>query len=113
MEYSSKYLTPASNELRRQITYYDKKRPGLGEDFHIEVEKALDSIVAMPESWKKYPGWEKLPVVRMRSVNRFPFDIIYFLDGDLVVIVAVANEARRPLYWASRITTRMVKRASV
>jgi len=103
MSFTPRYLTPASNELRKQITYYDKKSPGLGDDFHNKVEKAIDSILKYPESWKKYPGWEKLPIVRMRSVARFPFDIIYFVDGDEVIIVAVASEKRRPMYWAPRL----------
>jgi len=57
----------------------------------------------MPESCKSYPGWEKLPIVRMRSVSTFPFDVIYFLDGTEVIIVAVAAEAKRPMYWLARL----------
>jgi len=112
VKYRSRYIQDALTELREQIKYYNSVKPGLGAVFRKRVKIARDSIVEMPEAWKKYPGWEELPIVRMRSVDRFPFDIIYFLDGDQVIIVAVANEARRPQYWASRITNKMRMKAA-
>jgi hypothetical protein len=34
---------------------------------------------------------------------RFPYGLIYSIDGDTVVIVAVAHLHRRPRFWIDRI----------
>jgi len=35
-------------------------------------------------------------------LHGFPFDLIYRLQGDKIVIIAVSNQSRRPGYWAGR-----------
>jgi hypothetical protein len=34
---------------------------------------------------------------------KFPYKLIYFVDGGVVVIVAVAHDKRRPGYWRGRL----------
>jgi len=60
--------------------------PGSGDTLDAEINKAIDSILDMPESWKTYPGWERELVVRMRSAGKTGYDVIYFLDNQTVVI---------------------------
>jgi len=36
-------------------------------------------------------------------VRRFPFTIIYAIDTNEVVVVAVAHQRRRPFYWRARV----------
>ena len=42
------------------------------------------------------------PDLRRALVNRFPYGIIYGLDGEWVVIVAIAHLHREPRYWIGR-----------
>ncbi len=42
-------------------------------------------------------------MIRSRSVARFPYDIIYFVTDEEIVIVAYASEKREPNYWANRL----------
>ena len=34
--------------------------------------------------------------------HRFPFELIYRVEADAVVVIAVAHQRRRPGYWKSR-----------
>ncbi|HIP58812.1 MAG TPA: hypothetical protein EYH01_00115 [Campylobacterales bacterium] len=36
-------------------------------------------------------------------VNRFPFGLVYRIEGDTIVIVAVMHLSRKPDYWYSRV----------
>jgi len=101
--YALDILDPAREEAADAAEYRERRNPGSGETFQVAVNRAIDSVLEMPNSWKAYPDWEREPVVRMRSVGKFGYDIIYFIDKQTVVIVAVAYEGRRPMYWSDRI----------
>ena len=38
-----------------------------------------------------------------KGVTGFPFRVVYFLDDDLLMIVAVAHSKQRPGYWRERV----------
>ncbi len=42
---------------------------------------------------------------RRYVLRRFPFNIIYLLDADCIVVVAVAHQKRRARYWISRVVS--------
>jgi len=50
-----------------------------------------------------YPQMEIEPGLRRSLLARFPYGIIFGLDGDTVVVVAVAHLHREPRYWADRV----------
>ena len=39
---------------------------------------------------------------RMLPLHKFPYSLIYRLQGDVVRIIAVAHHSRRPGYWVGR-----------
>ncbi|TMA93261.1 MAG: type II toxin-antitoxin system RelE/ParE family toxin [Deltaproteobacteria bacterium] len=43
------------------------------------------------------------PEIRRCLIARFPYGLIYGIDGDTIVVVAVAHLHRRPRYWIDRI----------
>ena len=61
--------------------------------------------MADPEAWGRYHYWDQeTPVVRSRSVEKFPYDVIYFVaDGGAVILLAHASESREPNYWEDRL----------
>jgi len=77
--------------------YYELQAPGLGHDFLDKVEKALQDLVSSPERW---------PVVqediRRRLIRRFPYSLIYRIEPDEIVILAVMHQKRHPSYWLPR-----------
>ncbi len=41
--------------------------------------------------------------LRRRILRRFPFELLYAIEAERIVIVAVAHLRRRPRYWQDRI----------
>lgn len=49
---------------------------------------------------------EKVPGdldVRRVPVGRFPHHVAYLVTGDVLHVVAIAHDRRRPAYWSGRI----------
>ena len=80
-------------------------RVGVGERFEVAVRAAIDAAVDSPESWAVWPGWEGQPVVRSKGVSDFPYRVVYFVQVDVLMIVAVAHAKRRPGYWRERVAS--------
>lgn len=64
------------------------------------VDDGILGIRKMPEAWPVWPGRAD---VRRRVLQRFPYSIIYLVDRNEIVIVAVAHHKRRPGYWLRRL----------
>ncbi len=86
--------TTARTELAETLDYYESQQLGLGSQFLDEFEHTLDRIKTYPE------GWTKIDAVFHRCLTRkFPYAIIYSIEGDVVQIAAVMNLHRKPGYW--------------
>lgn len=89
-------LRSASQELEAAVRWYEERRPGLGAEFFDAVSSTIALIADQPE----------MGVVtgkaRRALVDRFPYQIVYHLTPDDIVIVAVAHLKRRPNYWKHR-----------
>ncbi|MCC7018157.1 MAG: type II toxin-antitoxin system RelE/ParE family toxin [Ardenticatenales bacterium] len=83
--------------MNEAAAYYARARPGLGEAFLIEVQRAVETLTEAPLA-----GTPVHREVRWRLVRRFPYRVYYRLHDDEVRILAVAHQKRRPLYWRAR-----------
>jgi hypothetical protein len=88
----------AQKELHSAVEFYNVQRQGLGFEFLSEVIEAFDRIINFPSAW---PPFHKN--TRRCIVSRFPYGIIYFVEEDAVLIVAVSHLHREPEYWIGRI----------
>jgi hypothetical protein len=93
----------ADVEFLDAVSYYETQQAGLGNEFDIEVARAVADALWNPDAWPKFPDWDRSPVVRSRKVDVFPYRIIYFVQDDELVIVAIAHQSRYPGYWKSRV----------
>lgn len=95
----------ARAERRAAALWYERREKGLGKRFLAHSIAARKSIEDDPEAWHVYLWWgRENPVIRMRSVPRHPYDIIYFVTAAEIVIVAYAHEAKEPNYWLDRVS---------
>lgn len=92
-----RFLAEADAEFRETARYYEDKAPGLGIAFIAEVHRVA-AIVASQSSIGS-PVDDEL---RKFVLRRFPYNVIYAVEGDEVVITAVAHHKRRPFYWGRR-----------
>lgn len=93
-----RFLEIAQTELDEAIEYYDYETLGLGEEFLTEVLKALNRIGEFPEAW--HPCSKR---TRRCQTRRFPYGIIYQARKEEILVIAIANLHRKPIYWKDRI----------
>lgn len=90
---------PASEELRAAVRWYEARRAGLGAELFDAVAETIDLIHDHQEIGESTSADGK---TRRVLVSRFPYQVVYRLRPDEIVIVAVAHLKRRPGYWKSR-----------
>jgi plasmid stabilization system protein ParE len=93
-----RFLEEAAEELKAAANYYDAQAPDLGRDLVREIQRLAERIAANP-----YIGSEIRPNLRRRALRRFPFYILYTVEEESVLIVAVAHHRRAPGYWRGRV----------
>jgi plasmid stabilization system protein ParE len=87
----------AGADIEEAFLWYERQRPGLGEEFLAAVQLARESIAAHPAMY---------PVIhrdtRRALVHRFPYGIFYRAYRDVIVVVACMHGKRDPKQWRSR-----------
>jgi len=88
-------LLPAEHEMFDAACYYERQAPCLGADFLTKIETALQDIATAPERW---------PImrdnIRRRLIRRFPYSLLYRVDPQEIIILAVMHQKRHPSYWS-------------
>jgi hypothetical protein len=93
-----RFLLPAEEEMTEASVFYETATSGLGAGFLDEAQRVINIVREHPEL-----GQSVGRGLRRALLHRFPFSLIYAVEVDEVLIVAVANQRRRPDYWRSRI----------
>jgi hypothetical protein len=86
-------------EIDHEVDFYEARHPGLGAELENEVDKTFQRILLFPES---IPQWESRSHRWVAVLVLFPFTIPYQIDGDEIVVLALAHASRRPGYWSRR-----------
>jgi hypothetical protein len=97
VSFTVSYTPEAREELFEAAQYYDSESSGLGSSFLAAIDQALEQITLYPESAPVVRGR-----VRRKTVQRFPYSLLYSLRGQTIRILAVMNQKRRPFYWLGR-----------
>ena len=92
-----RYLLPAEVEMTEAALFYDEQLPGLGVDYLDDIQRSIDRVRAHPEIGQTIQG-----NFRRSLVSRFPYSIIYTVETDHILIIAVAHDRRKPFYWKER-----------
>jgi len=84
-------------ELADAYAWYEQQVAGLGDDFILAVDAAINSIRRNPL---------QNPVVykdiRRTLTRRFPYQIFFIINDMGIVIIAVFHGMRNPAIWQSR-----------
>lgn len=92
-------LQPATDEFTTAVQWYEEQRAGLGAEFFDAVTDATTRVHSEPEVGTPLAADQR---TRRMLVDRFPYQVVYRLFPDEIVIVAVAHLKRRPGYWKKR-----------
>lgn len=86
-------------EYEEAARYYAAQQPDLDLRFIACIEDAIRLICEAPERWRIFAG----PEVRRALTRMFPYGVLYTIESDHVLIVAVAHYSREPGYWQYRL----------
>ena len=80
------------------IYYSTQATSELATDFIGEFERSINLLREHPKLgavWRS--KFRRLPI------RRFPYNIIYYLSGDILRVIALAHQRRKPGYWRDRV----------
>ena len=85
-------------EFQDSAVFYEAQQPGLGARFVSAVQSAVDHIIVSPKAWRVMEG-----DVRRYLTRVFPYAVLYTIEDDHVLVVAVMHCHREPGYWRHRV----------
>jgi len=93
-----RFLTVANQEVDDAVEWYEQQGKNASRGFLDE----LDHVVRLV---KTYPLLATViePEIRRFLFISYPYALVYGIDEDSIVIIAVAHQQREPRYWADRI----------
>jgi toxin ParE1/3/4 len=87
----------ALTEYAEAVQYYAGKRVEIAQAFINSVEGAVYRIRESPE---RYVAIDE--DVRRCMTRRFPYGVLYTIEQDYILILAVMHCSREPGYWKNR-----------
>lgn len=91
------FTSIAKLELDDAVRYYELEYPGLGYRFKEDARKAALRIAEYPQAWSIERG-----DVRKCLLHKFPYKLMYAVENDHILVIAVAHQHRNPDYWTGR-----------
>jgi toxin ParE1/3/4 len=89
----------ALTEYSEAVEFYSQRRVELAQAFINAVEEAIFRIVDSPNRWAFVEE-----DIRRCLTRKFPYGILYTVEEDYILIVAVMHCSREPGYWKKRVT---------
>ncbi|MCR4320386.1 MAG: type II toxin-antitoxin system RelE/ParE family toxin [Candidatus Brocadiaceae bacterium] len=98
MKYKVIVMPEAEDDLKEAFSWYEDNRTGLGHDFLLQVDAGINFIKRNPDVHPiEYKGTKK------HLIKRFPYKIIYLVEEEKIVILAVIHGKRNPVLIKKRI----------
>jgi len=89
----------AQHEHLEIIGFYESRQPGLGAAYLAEFESFMIGVANIPGRYRV----ERKPNIRVVSLLKFPYRIIFRDNHEGVQVLAVSHKKRRPDYWLGRL----------
>ncbi|WP_417732786.1 type II toxin-antitoxin system RelE/ParE family toxin [Rosistilla oblonga] len=87
----------AEDDYTESLKWYAERSIETANDFDAEFDRALSQIADAPERFPKCDSRHRYFLLR-----RFPFRIIFRIEGADIAVIAVAHGSRSPDYWTDR-----------
>jgi hypothetical protein len=96
-------LAEARLEAVEAAIWYDDRRLGLGSEFLVEFQAAIDRVRQRPRELSRLEAYSGPHDIRRCLLRRFPYLVIFVYRPDETVVIAVSHARRHPLYWLERL----------
>ena len=87
----------AAADIEHAYNWYESQRPGLGDEFMVAVNSAVESISENPLGY---------PVIHRQTrrllLSRFPYGVYFRLIDNHPIVIACMHGSRDPIRWQSR-----------
>lgn len=87
----------AIEEFRAAAEFYETQHDGLGNRFINAVEATVARVVEAPSSWRIVED-----DIRRCLTKVFPYAVLFSIEEEYILIVAVMHSRREPGYWRDR-----------
>lgn len=87
----------ALSEYAEAVRYYTEQRAEVAQAFINAIE---DAVYRIRESPTRYVAVDE--DVRRCMTRRFPYGVLYTIEQDYMLILAIMHCSREPGYWKSR-----------
>ena len=94
-----RFLALAQQEVDDAVFWYSNQAKDLSYEFLDELDRAVRLVKSYSLAFP-----EIQPEIRRCLLARFPYAVIYGIDQQTIVVIAVSHLKRQPGYWADRIT---------
>ena len=79
-------------EFEGAVAWYEKQRPGLGEEFRMEVNATLQQVLKFPERFRLASSF-----THKAALKRFhKYSIYYSIELDAINVASVFHGSRNP-----------------
>ncbi len=98
LNYQIEYHPEAVREIHETIQWYRDRNEAASGEFRSLLKSAESLVQIYPEAWAFY-----LQNTRGFLLRKFPYVLVYIIQGKNIIIVALAHNKRRPGYWRDRL----------
>lgn len=84
----------ARADIRKAEEHFKGEGDEIARAFAVALRRALDLITTLPKS-SPADAYE----IRRKPLTSFPYTLIYFLDGDVVDVLALMHHRQHPDAW--------------
>jgi plasmid stabilization system protein ParE len=92
------FFEDAAAEIEGDRAWYRQRSPSAEAGFLRELDHAVQQVTDAPTQWPHY-----LAGTRRYVFPTYPYSLVYFIEDDVIHVVAVAHDKRRPGYWRKRL----------
>jgi plasmid stabilization system protein ParE len=89
-----RFSRAAKRDIDLAFVWYEKQKPGLGDELLEAVEECLKRVADGPEMF----AIVRLDL-RVALVRRFPYLVVFRIRPDRIRISAVVHASRHPRHW--------------
>jgi len=89
----------ATDDIGKAVAWCEDQRPGLDVEFLLELDAAIERAATSPQSY----ALQHLGARRV-LIQRFLYNVHFYVEPDAVEIFGVLHQQRIPLSWLSRLT---------
>lgn len=94
---SFEFHSEALDEYHEAAHYYAQQQSGLDLRFVESLEEAIKQILQNPKRWRPFDE-----DVRRAVPKIFPYRVVYTIEDDFILVIAIAHTSRAPDYWKHR-----------